>query len=122
MNSIRLLRFLFIAFFVAAAAAPTAVAHDIPNTVSLHAFLKPEGDRLHLLVRVPLVLLGTLELPTRGPGFVELSRVNEHLKVASATVANELVVRADGERLVPDRASQRISHASDKAFESYARA
>jgi len=29
-----------------------APAHDIPNDVTVHAFVKPEGTHLHLLVRV----------------------------------------------------------------------
>ena len=30
-----------------------APAHDIPDEIVLHGFIKPEGDRLHFLVRVP---------------------------------------------------------------------
>ena len=57
----------------------------MPNAVSLHAFVKPEGERLHLLIRVPLVLLGTLDLPRRGPAFIDLSRIDKHLELAAAT-------------------------------------
>ena len=31
-----------------------APAHDIPNDVTVQAFVKPEGQQLHVLVRVPL--------------------------------------------------------------------
>ena len=31
-----------------------AAAHDIPNDVTVRAFLRPEGQRLRLVVRAPL--------------------------------------------------------------------
>ena len=33
---------------------PHAAAHDIPTDVRVNAFVKPDGQRLHLLIRVPL--------------------------------------------------------------------
>ena len=41
-------------------------AHDIPNDVTVQAFLKPEGQRLRLLVRVPLKAMRDVEFPRRG--------------------------------------------------------
>jgi len=43
-----------------------AAAHDIPNDVTVYAFLKPEGQRLNLLVRVPLTALIDVDWPRRG--------------------------------------------------------
>ena len=48
--------------------ASTAMAHDVPVDVKIHAFLKPTGNRLELLVRVPMLALQEVEFPTRGPG------------------------------------------------------
>ena len=45
-----------------------ARAHDIPDEILLRGFIKPEGDRLHFLVRVPLVTPASMNLPKRGPG------------------------------------------------------
>ena len=39
-----------------AAVTSNARAHDIPNDVHIQAFVKPEGQQLQLLVRVPLVV------------------------------------------------------------------
>ena len=36
------------------ATPPTLAAHEIPNDVTVQAFVKPSGDRLNLLIRVPL--------------------------------------------------------------------
>ena len=45
-----------------------ARAHDIPGELLLRAYLKPEGERLHFVVRVPLALLQGIGFPKRGPG------------------------------------------------------
>src|ERR1700676_305072 len=52
-----------------------ASAHDIPNDVTVQAFLKPAGDRLHLLVRVPLKAMRDVDFPGRGEeGFLDIER------------------------------------------------
>ncbi len=102
--------------------APPAAAHDIPDRISMHAFVKPEGDRLHLLVRVPLTLLLNLNLPKRGPGYIDLAHVDGPLAAAAAATARDFEVRADGRPLANARASGRITPPSDRSFESYDRA
>jgi len=54
----RPLRALLIAVGVTLLAAP-AGAHDIPDEMRMHAWAKPDGDRLHVLVRVPLTSCST---------------------------------------------------------------
>ena len=56
-----------------------AAAHDIPNDVTVQAFLKPEGQRLHLLVRVPMRACRDVDFPTRGPGYLDLARADASL-------------------------------------------
>jgi len=58
-------------------------AHEIPADVKLNAFLKPAGNRLELLVRVPIAVLVEVEFPLRGPGYLELNRVDEALRSAA---------------------------------------
>ncbi|HEX7127996.1 MAG TPA: HupE/UreJ family protein [Thermodesulfobacteriota bacterium] len=99
-----------------------AAAHDIPDRISMHAFVKPEGNRLHLLVRVPLTLLLNLNLPKRGPGYLDLAHVDGPLAAAAEAAARDFEVRADGTRLDHVRVAGRISQSSDRAFESYDRA
>ena len=43
-------------------------AHDIPDEIIARGFVKPAGDRLTFLIRVPLALLEGMALPKRGPG------------------------------------------------------
>lgn len=107
----------------AAALAPlSAAAHDIPDRISMHAFVRPEGDRLHVLVRVPLTLLLNLNLPKRGPGYLDLAHADAAAVAGAAATAKDFEIRADGAPLTPVRARGRFTLSSDRAFESYDRA
>src|SRR5688572_4045546 len=98
-----------------------ATAHDVPDEIVLHAFVKPEGDRLHFLVRLPLVLLQSMGLSTRGPGYLDLSSVEEKFQAAAAAAAKDLVLHENGVALTHRLAAARISEPSDKSFETYAK-
>ena len=111
-----------LAMLAAVIGADSAWAHDIPDRISMHAHARPEGDRLHLLVRVPLTLLLNLNLPKRGPGYLELTQVDERIPDAAAAVARDLAVFEDGKPLSPTASAGRISLPSDRSFESYQRA
>src|SRR5882724_3237794 len=107
-----------IAVGVALLAAP-AGAHDIPDEMRMHAWAKPAGDRLHVLVRVPLTLLLNLNLPKRGIGYLELSQLDDGLRTAVAAIAKDLEFFEDGRRLALAAGEGRISLPSDRSFESY---
>ena len=57
------------------AVAPNARAHEIPADVKINAFVRPAGDRLELLIRVPLAAMREVDFPTRGPGYLDLARI-----------------------------------------------
>lgn len=96
-----------------------APAHDIPDQIILHGFVKPQGDRLQFLARVPLVMLLNLNLPKRGPGFLALDHMDEALKTAAAAAARELVIYENGVPLAYQTARARISQLSDRSFEQF---
>lgn len=98
-----------------------ASAHDIPNDVTVQAFLKPEGRRLALLVRVPLKACRDVDFPTRGPGFLDLTRADASLRDAATMWISELVeLYENGERLRnPSLTGYRVSFESDRSFGSY---
>jgi hypothetical protein len=101
-----------------------ALAHDIPNDVTLHAFLKPQRDNLFLLVRVPLMAMRDIDLPLRGPGYLDLARAETKLsEAATLWLANTTEVYENDSQLPKPRiAAQRVSLESDKSFVSYAEA
>lgn len=99
-----------------------ALAHDIPNQIILNGFVKPEGQKLHFVVRVPLIMLTGLNLPKKGPGYLSLDRIDDGLQRSIAATAREIEFYEDGIALRHTRAVARISLPSDRSFESYAAA
>ena len=97
-------------------------AHDVPDRVTIRAFVKPEGERIHLLVRVPLILLLNLDLPKRGPGYLDLVHVQGALEVAAGVVSEEIVLFEGDRQLANAKTVARISLPSDPSFSSYAEA
>ena len=43
--------------------AATAAAHDIPRDATVRAFVRPEGSRVRVLVRVPLIAMRDMIWP-----------------------------------------------------------
>jgi hypothetical protein len=98
-----------------------AHAHDIPSEVTVHAFVKPAGERLQLLVRVPLKAMRDVDYPKRGPGYLELSRASPAIEQAAALWISDNVKLYEGDLLLgpPKLTRARISLESDKSFASY---
>ena len=98
-----------------------ALAHDIPNDVTVQAFLKPSGERLNLLVRVPLKAMRDIPYPERGPGYIDLARVDAFLRDAAALWISDSIelYEGDGRLAKPRVAEARVSLESDKSFASY---
>lgn len=115
-----LLTSLGVVFFGAA----RPVAHDIPNEVSIHAYLRPDRQQLRLLVRVPLVAMRDMDYPRRGAlnsGLLDLSRAERTLRdAATLWVADDIEVYEDGVKLAYPAVSQvRATLPSDASFQSY---
>jgi HupE / UreJ protein len=116
-------RHLWIVIFIAALVAlPHALlAHDIPNDVTVQAFVKPEGQKLHLLLRVPLNAMRDTEFPERGTGYLDLARVDASLREAAMVwIADAVEIHENDTRLPnPQILDVRASLPSDKSFASY---
>jgi HupE / UreJ protein len=101
-----------------------AQAHDIPTDVMVRAFVRPEGQRLRLLARVPLKAMREVDFPRRGAGFLDLARADASLRNAAALWVADNVELYEGEtRIGPPRlADARVSLESDQSFRSYEQA
>src|SRR5689334_10418004 len=101
--------------------AGPGVAHDIPNDVKVQMFVKPAGDRLQLLVRVPLTAMQEVDVPRRGPGYIDLKRADPALRnAATLWIADNMEIREGDERLgQPKLVDARITLPSDKSFGSF---
>jgi HupE / UreJ protein len=112
------------ALIVAAASAPMR-AHDIPNDVTVQTFVKPEGTRLRLLVRVPLQAMRDMDYPkppntTRGD-LMDLGRGESTLRDASTLWISDFldVYENDVQLPKPQVVAVRASLQSDRSFTSY---
>src|ERR1700730_5253022 len=98
-----------------------AAAHDIPNDVTVQAFVKPQGDRLHLLVLVPLEPMGDIEFSERGPGYLDLARADALLLDAATLWISEFIELYENDTRLPKPQviATRVSLQSDRSFISY---
>src|SRR4051812_36654460 len=55
-------------------------AHDIPTDVTVQTYVKPDGQRLRLLVRVPIVALRDIVWPVRAPDTLDIGRAQKDLR------------------------------------------
>jgi hypothetical protein len=99
----------------------TAAAHDIPNDVAIQTFFKPEGQQLHYLLRIPLKAIREVDFPTRGPGYLDLDRIDEYLRDAATQWIAQFTEIDEGSTPLPKPAivDARVSLESDKSFASY---
>ena len=106
---------------VAVSLASRVFAHEIPNDVTVQAFLKTEANRLVLLVRVPLRACRDTEFPTRGPGYLDLDRADQALRdAATVWISDNVVLYENDSRLPSPRiAAVRASLESERLFDSY---
>ncbi|MEX0976657.1 MAG: HupE/UreJ family protein [Woeseia sp.] len=98
-----------------------ASAHEIPTDVVVQAWLKPEGDRLELLVRVPLEAMRDLQFPTYGPGYLDIPASDSMLRdAAQIWIANGIELYEGDRRLAEKHISAaRIALPSDASFRTF---
>ncbi len=98
-----------------------AAAHEIPSDVKVQAFVKPDGQKLQLLVRVPLTAMREVDIPKRGPGYLDLARADAALRTAATLwIADNIDLYEAGRQLAyPVVVDARVSLPSDKSFASF---
>ena len=99
----------------------TQSAHEIPARVTVIAFVKPEGQRLQLIARVPLEAMRDIEFPLRDNVYLEIDRVDPLLADAARVwIADYIELYEDDARLVePAIVATRISLPSDRSFATF---
>lgn len=112
---------LAIAAAILALAPGSSSAHDIPASVVVQAFVRPQGDRLRLLVRVPLGAMRDVEFPLRDGGLLDLPRADRSLRDAAALWLAKDIALYEGDTPLgaPVLAGVRVSLPSDRSFASY---
>jgi hypothetical protein len=101
-----------------------AQAHDIPNDVTIQAYLKPSGQRLLLLVRAPMSVMRDLNFPERSNGALEISKVEPFLREgASLWISDGIEIYEGDTRLPKPRVvATQLSLVSDRSFATFEQA
>jgi hypothetical protein len=97
-------------------------AAGVAEELAVRAFVKPDGARLHLLLRVPLKALNGIDFPLRGAnGELDLSRSDAVLPSAARWwIAENIELREGDTRLAtPEIVETMVSLPSDNSFASY---
>jgi hypothetical protein len=99
-------------------------AHEIPASVTVLAFVRPEGRHLTVLVRVPLESMRDIVFPLRGPGYLDIAAVTPLLHDAARLWIADYIELYEGDRRleVVDVVDARISLPSDRSFSSFEQA
>ena len=114
--------FLIVTTVVIVLARPSwPLAHEIPNDVTVHAFVRPEGQRLRLLVRAPIAAMRDILFPTRDENNIDLARAETAVRQAATLwIADSITLYEGGARLdAPRIVATQISLPSDRSFTSY---
>jgi hypothetical protein len=121
LRRLQCLRQLAAALVAMLAAVLGAAAHEIPADVKLNVFLKPEGNRIVLLIRAPLAAMPEAEFPTRGPGYLDVARADEALRGATKLYLTDYITIFENDVPLPTPrvVHARVSLPSDKSFASY---
>ena len=99
----------------------TLSTHDIPADVTVQAIVKAQGQRLRMLIRVPLVAMQDFNFPQREEGYIDVEAAESMLRDAIMVwVGDELNVYEEdtlltGQELVAVQAS----HPTDRSFATY---
>jgi hypothetical protein len=96
-------------------------AHEIPQRVVVHAYVKPEGRSLRVLVRAPLGAMRDIQFPQVGDGFLDIRRAEPALRdAATQWILPNLELYESSQRLGPGTIlAVRVSLPSDRSFVAY---
>ena len=98
-----------------------AAAHFLPRDVTVLAFVKPEGQTLKVLLRVPLKGIEDIEFPRREQEYVDLARVDQALHDAAQIFLVDKLAVYEGDTQLPNPriVATQMSLESDRSFENY---
>jgi len=99
-----------------------AFADDVPLSVSVEAFVKPEGNQLSVLLRVPMEALGEIDFPKSGvAGSLIISEADPTLRTAvDAYILGNIHFFEEGRLLEQyEVRNVRVSLPSNRSFGSF---
>ena len=96
-------------------------AHEIPNDITIQAFLKPEGNRLRVVMRLPMASINDIDWPYKPNGSLDLDRADRALNDASTQWLADFMTLYEGNTKLayPRVVDVRASLPSDQSFDTY---
>jgi len=109
------------ALLVLLALQPGLGAHEVPNEVTVLAYLKPEGQVLRFLIRAPLVSMRDISVPVSADNYLVLSQADAALTDAATLWISDFVkIYENGQALPPPAVrAVRAELPSNRAFSTY---
>ena len=107
---------------IALFAVPLAgYGHDIPSRVTVQGFVKPEGNQLTVLLRVPMEAFGEIAFPLRGPGYLQIAEADFELRDAAQVYITESIHFFENGQELSDKELQavRVTLPSDRSFTDF---
>src|ERR1700687_2482872 len=89
-----------LALLPVASARPLA-AHDIPSDATVQMFLKPAGNHLNILVRVPLQNMRGVDFPERGQGYLDFDHVDPAWRESASLWVSDFIDLYEGDARLP---------------------
>jgi mono/diheme cytochrome c family protein len=115
------LRYFLLALLLIIVPGHRAHAHEVPARVVVRTYVKPDGARVRVLVRVPLESMRDVSFPMRGAGLLDVAQAGPTLRdAAQLWIADGLRLRVGDRALAaPQVVAVRAALPSDRAFDSY---
>jgi hypothetical protein len=110
-----------VAFALILGAPAVGDAHEIPSTVTVVAYVRPQGNAMHVVLRVPLAAMRDIEFPLRAQGFLDISKSDPLLRQAATTWLADYLTLYEGDTPLdaPRISAIRVSLPSDRSFVTY---
>ena len=103
--------------------APAPEAHEVPADVRIQIFIKPNGQLMRVLVRVPMASINDIPWPQRQDGMLDFASPELGRTLAEAAtqgLADQLLMYENGAELTAPRvAAAIVSLPADLSFESF---
>ena len=99
----------------------SVVAHEVPSNVAVQIYVSPDTATLRLLIRARLGAMRDLDLPLRGPGYLDFSRLGSETAAAARVWIADYIRLYENDRELPEETivATRVSLPSDRSFVSY---
>ena len=95
--------------------------HEVPANVAVQIYVHPEPSRLRLLIRVPLRAMRDLDLPLKGPGYLDFARLETQPRDAARIWIADYIRLYENAQELPEETivATRVSLPNDRSFVSY---